>query len=329
MVRFSFLAAALCAQFFVFSGALAQSPPSSVSPSVAPAPAAPGVDAAVTGADDEMLVENALTRLTRLDYNADVQRVPPDMRPAFASDPKRIGSYLSNLLLVKTLAVEARKAGVDNDPLLRRRIELEADRLIAERELKHIEDAAGAEFDARRADFTLKARELYLTNKAAYRSAEEVSASHILFDTKTRSREDALALAKQARAKLMAGENFGTLAKEVSDDPSAKTNGGALGYFGQGRMDPEFTKAAFALKNVGDVSEPVLSAFGYHLIRLDGRHPAEVQPFEAVQGKILAEMRTGYVNDARDAKISSIRNDPDLKMNKPAVDSLVFKSPIH
>ncbi len=246
----------------------------------------------MTGADDEMLVENALTRLTRLDYNADVQRVPPDMRPAFASDPKRIGSYLSNLLLVKTLAVEARKAGVDNDPLLRRRIELEADRLIAERELKHIEDAAGAEFDARRADFTLKARELYLTNKAAYRSAEEVSASHILFDTKTRSREDALALAKQARAKLMAGENFGTLAKEVSDDPSAKTNGGALGYFGQGRMDPEFTKAAFELKNVGDVSEPVLSAFGYHLIRLDGRHPAEVQPFEAVQGKILAEMRT-------------------------------------
>ena len=150
MVRLSLLAAALCAQFFAFSAAIAQSQPSiTVSPPIAPKAAA--VDqAATTGADDEMLVENALTRLTRLDYNADVQRVPPDMRSSFASDPKRVGSYLSNLLLVKTLAVEARKAGLDNDPLLRRRIELEADRLIAERQISRIEEAAGAEFDARR-----------------------------------------------------------------------------------------------------------------------------------------------------------------------------------
>ncbi|MFI4953870.1 MAG: peptidylprolyl isomerase, partial [Burkholderiales bacterium] len=273
---------------------------------------------------DEVLAENAVTRLTRADYDADVQRVPPEMRNSFASDPKRIGTYLNNLLLTKTLAIEGRKAGVDHDPVLQRRIELEADRLIAEAQIKRIEEAAGADFDAKSAQFMLKAKETYLVDKDRFRTPEEVEASHILFDIRTRTPEEALALAQEARKKVLAGADFATLAKELSDDPSAKKNGGELGWFGRGRMDPAFTDAAFGLKSVGDVSEPVLSRFGYHIIRLEGRRAPERRPFEAVQDRIMAELRTRYVNEQRDMKINAIRNDPDQKINRPAIDALIF-----
>ncbi len=78
------------------------------------------------------------------------------------------------------------------------------------------------------------------------------------------------------------------------------------------------------MKNVGDISEPMLSRFGYHLIRFEGRRPAEVRPFEAVEPQIMAELRKRYVDEQRDARTAAIRNDPDLKVNQPAVDSLVF-----
>ena len=312
MASTRYLAAALCAQLVFSGGAFAQAP--------TPGPGSP----AAQHPPDEVLAENPVTRLTRGEYDADVQRVPAEMRSTFASDPKRIGTYLNNLLLTKTLAIEGRKAGVENDPVLQLRISLEADRIIAEAQIKRIEQAAGAEFDAKSAEFVLKARETYLVDKEKYRTPEQIDVSHILFDTRKRTPEEALALAQEARKKLLAGADFAALATELSDDPSAKTNGGKLGWFGRGRMDPAFADSAFSLKNVGDLSEPVLSRFGYHVIRLEGRRPSEVLPFEAVRDRIMADLRTRYVNEQRDGKINAIRNDPQQKINRPAVDALIF-----
>ncbi|MGH8851683.1 MAG: peptidylprolyl isomerase [Casimicrobiaceae bacterium] len=311
-----YLAAALCALLLFLSG---------TAPAQAPSAASSGAPTAVQHSPDEVLAENPVARLTRADYDADVQRVPAESRNAFASDPKRIGTYLNNLLLTKSLAVEGRKAGVDKDPVLQRRIGLEADRLIADAQIKRIEEAAGADFDARAAEFMLKAKEIYLVDKDKFREPGQVEASHILFETQKRTPEQALALAQETRKKLLAGADFAALAKELSDDPSAKVNGGELGWFARGRMDPAFTDAAFALKNAGDVSEPVLSRYGYHLIRLEGQRAPEQRPFEAVQDKIMADLRTRYMQEQRDMKISAIRNDPNMKVNLPAIDALVYR----
>ncbi|MGH8713552.1 MAG: peptidylprolyl isomerase [Casimicrobiaceae bacterium] len=310
-----YLAVALCVPLLLLScTGIAQAP-------VPAAAAASGVQ----HPPDEVLAENGVARLTRADYDADVQRVPLEMRNAFASDPKRIGTYLNNLLLTKTLAIEGRKAGVENDPVLQRRIELEADRLIAEAQIKRFEEAAGADFDAKAAEFLVKAKETYLVDKDKYRTPEQVDVSHILIDTKTRTPEEALARAQEARKKLLAGMDFAAVAQQMSDDPSAKTNGGKLGWFSRGRMDPAFTEAAFGLKNVGDLSEPVLSRFGYHVIRLEGRRASAQRPFEAVQDKIMADLRQRYVNEQRDMKVNAIRNDPNQKVNLPAVDALIYR----
>ena len=96
-------------------------------------------------------------------------------------------------------------------------------------------------------------------NKESFAKAKEVNASHILVeDEKT---------AKEVKAKLDKGEDFAELAKEYSKDGSAQT-GGELGFFGEGAMVPEFEEAAFSMK-VGEISEPVKSQFGYHIIKVN------------------------------------------------------------
>ncbi len=97
----------------------------------------------------------------------------------------------------------------------------------------------------------------YEANEEYFVAPEQVNASHILVATE----EEAKEILKQIKA----GENFAALAKAKSIDPSAKSNGGNLGFFGKGQMVPEFEKAAFALE-VDEVSEPTKSQFGYHII---------------------------------------------------------------
>jgi parvulin-like peptidyl-prolyl isomerase len=113
---------------------------------------------------------------------------------------------------------------------------------------------------------------------------EQVHAHHILISIKTPDAPSEDALDKpQARAKaeevlkrIRTGEDFGSLAKEFSMDPGSKENGGDLGWFGRGRMVPEFEKAAFALQP-GQVSEIVESQFGFHIIKVDERRNGDPQ----------------------------------------------------
>jgi len=278
-------------------------------------------------AGDQVLAENAAVKLTRSDYETDLLRVPPEMRGEFATSPKRLTMMLNTLLLDKTLAKEARDVGLDRNEEIARRLALETDRFLAQAMIGKIESDAAAEFDAKEADFLATARETYMLNKEKYRRPEQISASHILFDPAKRGNGAALALAKETRAKLLAGANFATVAAEVSDDPTAKTNGGGLGWFGPGKLDPAFTKTAFALKNAGDLSEPVQSSFGWHIIRLDGRRPPQDMPWEQARKVIMTDLKQRHVIEARDARLNAIRNDPNLKINQAAIDGLVVKLP--
>ncbi|MDD3012165.1 MAG: peptidyl-prolyl cis-trans isomerase [Candidatus Gastranaerophilales bacterium] len=103
----------------------------------------------------------------------------------------------------------------------------------------------------------VEAKELYNNNKEIKMSqAKEVRASHILVQTKEQ--------AEKVRDEILAGKDFADAAQEYSSCPSGK-QGGDLGYFGRGMMVPEFEKAAFELP-VNQVSEPVKTQFGWHLI---------------------------------------------------------------
>jgi hypothetical protein len=97
-----------------------------------------------------------------------------------------------------------------------------------------------------------------------------------------RTDAEALALAQEIRQRILAGEDFATLAGQYSDDPSSGPNGGDLGWFGRGRMVAEFEDAAFALP-LNELSEPIKTDFGYHLIEVlekDAERPKDEAQLE-------------------------------------------------
>lgn len=132
---------------------------------------------------------------------------------------------------------------------------------------------------------------LYDADSGSFSTAEERRASHILISFGA-DKSAALKKAQEIKAKLDAKADFSALASEFSDDPGSKSTGGDLGWVRKGLMTPKFEEALFALDKA-QVSEPVETEFGWHLIKLDEVKPAVVRAFDeaSVQAELLARYR--------------------------------------
>lgn len=131
----------------------------------------------------------------------------------------------------------------------------------------------------------------------------EIHARHILVPTE--------AEAQAVLKRLKAGEDFVKVAKEVSKDPSAE--GGDLGWFTKDRMVPEFADAAFKLEP-GQLSEPVKSQFGWHIIKLEGKREKQFPPFDEVKDQILRYA----VQKAQSEMIVKLREGAKIERAEPA-----------
>lgn len=156
-------------------------------------------------------------------------------------------------------------------------------------------------------DWEAAAREEYTANQAAYAMPEQVSASHILISIEQRSDEEALAIAQEVLEKLRAGGDFVALAQEYSEDGSVVNNLGELGFFGRGQMVAPFEEAVFAMTEPGQLSEPVKSQFGYHIIRFGEHRPASVRTFDQVKNIIIPQVQRRGQQAARAAKIAEVK----------------------
>lgn len=136
-----------------------------------------------------------------------------------------------------------------------------------------------------------------VSNAEVAQAYEEVKARHILIKIPDGKDGDAKAKAKAESIlkELQGGADFATLAKKYSEDPGSKDQGGDLGFFGRGKMDPAFEKAAFALK-VGELSQPVKSQFGYHIIKVEARKEAKGAEFDK-QKKDIRDKLLGQKQD--------------------------------
>ncbi|GBC84862.1 Peptidyl-prolyl cis-trans isomerase D [bacterium HR11] len=125
----------------------------------------------------------------------------------------------------------------------------------------------------------------YADHKDQFMEPERVHARHVLVSTQKRSEDEARQRAETVRARLKAGEDFAKVAREYSDDPGTREKGGDLGWFERGRMVPEFEQAAFSLA-VGQVSEPIRTAYGFHIIQVLEKRPPRVRPLSEVREEI-------------------------------------------
>ena len=272
--------------------------------------------------DDPLLAKNAWAEVRKSDYEAAISRFPDNVKAQLATDQKSIIKILSRLLRDKTLAAQARADKLDQDAKAKAWLASENDKLYAKLRMDKIEQEAGEAWAKKEADYAARAQEIYLANKKKYEIPEQIQAKHLLFGLKNYSEEEGLKLAQEVKAKIAAGEDFGKVAERFSDDKGSASKMGELGWFSSDQMVPEFSKAAFALKKVGDVSEPVLSKFGWHLILLEGKKEARQRPFEEVKKEIMDEQKQKFVQDYMNDEMDKAGNDPTTVLNEKEIDAL-------
>ncbi|NND92569.1 MAG: hypothetical protein HKN42_17075 [Granulosicoccus sp.] len=136
-----------------------------------------------------------------------------------------------------------------------------------------------------------QAQAYYDENRSSFVLPEQREASHILLSADSGKEADQIAKLNELKARVEAGESFADLAREFSDDVGSADLGGSLGVITPGTMVPEFEAAVFALDETGALSDPVVSEFGVHLIRLDKITPESGKSFEEVREEIIATMQ--------------------------------------
>ncbi|OQW52641.1 peptidylprolyl isomerase [Candidatus Raskinella chloraquaticus] len=227
-------------------------PPAGIAIPPAPAAALPTVNGvAITERD----VSAALAELSEA-----IEGVP---------EATRRTQLIDYLVTLKVVAAQARKEKQGEGPDFEARSRFIIDKMLTESYLrsavaKSVTDEAVAAF--------------YKDQVAASPSEVEVHARHILLSTE----EDAKAVV----AELKAGKDFAELAKEKSQDPGSKGEGGDLGFFPKDRMVPEFAEVAFALDPGKWTETPVKTQFGYHVIKVEERRQTPTPPLAEVDGQI-------------------------------------------
>lgn len=138
----------------------------------------------------------------------------------------------------------------------------------------------------------------YEANKANFSNPETVNAKHILVDSEEKANE--------ILSQVKSGDiTFEDAAKAHSTCPS-KDRGGDLGSFGRGQMVPEFDSAVFAM-NVGEISEPVKTQFGYHIIKLESKDEASIPAYEEIADKVEKTLMFQKQGEVYQAKLNEVK----------------------
>ena len=130
----------------------------------------------------------------------------------------------------------------------------------------------------------------YKQNRDQFISPFQRRSGHILLAANPEGDEDVLVKANEVIARLAAGEEFAALAEELSEDPGSASLGGDLGWNERGVFVPEFEEALFALEEPGQHTQPVLTQYGYHIIRLEGVRGGDMAPFKDAREDVLADL---------------------------------------
>ena len=236
-------------------------------------------------ADPERVLAKVADREIR---EKDVDQVIRMMGPQGAmmyDNPQGRRAVLDELVSMHLFALRGAEEKLDQTPEFKAALETFRNQSLARAAIDaSLKDVTASDEDAKK---------FYDEHPDQFTQPERVHVRHILISDDVTS-ADAIA---KVQADLRAGASFDEVAKSRSLCPSA-AQGGDLGEVSKGQMVPEFEAAAFALKNPGDLSEPVKTRFGWHIIRLEGRTPSSLEPFDNVKPQLLQYLTNEKKNEA-------------------------------
>ncbi len=271
------------------------------------------------GPDAETVATVGSLKVTKDELRSDLKRRYPKQADLNAIDAAKKKEVLDKIILKKLKINAAYDMGLDQDPDLLNQLQAReqnmlgnkyyerviVDKLISPQEIDEYLEKQGTE---------IKAHHILIGYKDANRSVK-------------RTKEEARKLAEELAKKAKGGADFEQLAVQYSDEPGAKNKKGDLGYFTWGRMVPPFQEAAWALK-VGEISDPVETRYGFHIIRLDDRRDVEGYTPSRTPETILNVKRSlfkTYADTARklwQAHSDEMKKNSNYRVNKEAINEL-------
>ena len=253
------------------------------------------------------------------DFEGSMLRIPENRRAEFRMSYDRVVSVVDTLFVARSVAAKARAAGLDKDPAVQRRMQQVQDSLLADLYMQKLEK------EPLNVDLERRAREIFKAEAAQMTRPEEVYTQQILIGLKGRTKEMAAERAAKVREEALKPDtDFLALASKYSDDPEMAKNGGDLGYIPTASFIEPIRNVVKTMSRKGEVSQPIETPFGYHVVRfIDRRAPRPVK-FEEVKDNLIKREREKLVKARADAVIDEIRNSKTVIVHPENVEKLVI-----
>lgn len=242
------------------------------------------------------------TTITQADFDREFKALPDYAQQIF-TDAEGREKFLNEIVNKEILYKEAMKKGFDKSPEFNKKME-------DFKKLTLVSEVFEKEIMAKSTVSDQDIRDYYDKNKDSFVMATEIKASHILVKTEEE--------AQKVLARLKKGEKFEAIAKAVSLDTASARNGGDVGFFKKGQMVPEFERAAASLK-VGDISIPVKTQFGYHIIKVTDKKTGSPVEFEKVRDLISQKLSGEKQKEAFESYIAELKKTYKVELNKDAL----------
>jgi peptidyl-prolyl cis-trans isomerase C len=292
---------------------LAQTPPKPATPSAAPplptvtlssdvAAGAPSV------APDKVVLTVGDVKITAAQFDHIINSLPPQYQQNARGAGRK--QFADNVVRILVLAQEGKRRKLDDTAAYKDQQMFQSANMLA-----------GLTYDALGKDAKVDDAEIQKYYDAHKGEFERVKARHILIraagsplpvrpGAKEVPEADALAKAQEIRKKIEGGADFAELARTESDDTTSGAQGGDLGFFGRNQMVPPFEEAAFAMK-AGELSQPVKTPFGYHIIKVEARESKSLDEMRPeIEKRLRPELAQKNMEELQ--KKSAVQMDPEF-----------------
>lgn len=265
----------------------------------------------------EFIIDNKEQVVNEKDIEILLETAPIKEQIKLLKNNEKLIKQLEQIYIKKAVSNEARKNGLDKDPENEVRIKAIVDNALFLVQLNELKKS-------NKKDYTNFAKQVYEVNKQDYKVNERIDAAHILVSTKNNSDAEALKKINDIRQELLSGKDFTEIALEKSDDKSVKKNKGQLGKFSRDALVKDFTDVAFSMKE-GELSNPVKTRFGYHLIKLNKKIPAGYKTFEEVKSQIIHDLREKDWKLSREEYFKQLKKEFEMTINDEKLKSYIEK----
>lgn len=273
-------------------------------------------------AEAKVLAEDGNVVVTQEDVDRYIAyNFPPEKRAGAYADFENLLRYVQNLYLVRKMAQEVDT--YDEEQYAWQVQYLKETWLAQEAQRLAVIEAQ------KKVDWESLAKERYVAERDNYQTKARVNAAHILIKPEGRTEIEALALANELRDRARNGEDFNELALQYSEDGSAGANKGELGTFTFGKMVEPFARAAFALREPGQISEPVKSPFGYHVIKLNQYYPSEYRAFDEIKSVIIEGLKADVAVRTKEDRVVELRSSNEVELDLDAIEAMVQKPDVN